>query len=410
MATAAQTFAALRRLNPEDALAYLRDRNLITQTWSWADLQAEEHAHQFTVSRLASVDLLMDMRALITASVEGDLSRTDFMRDAREALAKKGWWGIKTVTDPATGEQVSTTFNPTRLKLIYETNIRQAAMAAQWERAQATKRLFPYLRYVTLDDDKVRHEHKAWHNRVLPIDDPWWLTHYPPNAYRCRCYVRQVSQSDYDRGTTPTGQRMDKTAPPENLREWVNPRTGETLMVPEGVHPGFVGNAGTARAQALQRAAADKLQAAAPELASRMAADLARSPAFERWMQSPAGSWPLVRLPQQDASAMGARTSVAQLSAQTMEKQARVHPELTAEDYAQAQQVVDGYTHKLQDSERTMVYLRDRTEGHAGGTVLVVKATKTGSGLFVTSLRRLSSQEAKRDAEVQRLLARGEKK
>lgn len=143
--TPAQAFAALRRLTPEGALAWLKERRQITQTWSWADLRAEEHALQFTVSRLASVDLLAELRQMIIDSVEGDLSRADFVRDARAALARKGWWGLNEVEDPATGETVTTRFNPTRLKLIYDTNVRQAAVAGQWDRAQATKRLFPYL-------------------------------------------------------------------------------------------------------------------------------------------------------------------------------------------------------------------------------------------------------------------------
>jgi SPP1 gp7 family putative phage head morphogenesis protein len=265
--TPAQAFAALRRLTPEGALAWLRERGQITQTWSWADLSAQEQALQFTVSRLASVDLLAELRQMIIDSVEGDLSRTDFVRDARAALARKGWWGTSEVEDPVTGETVTTTFNPTRLKLIYDTNVRQAAVAGQWDRAQSTKRLFPYLRYVTMADEKVRESHARWHNLVLPVDDPFWNAHMPQNAYRCRCYVRQVSQREYDRGTTPTGQRMDKTAPPEGLQTWTNPRTGEELQVPEGVHPAFVGNPGRDRARALQRASAEKLQTLPPDLA-----------------------------------------------------------------------------------------------------------------------------------------------
>lgn len=267
--TPAQAFAALRRLTPEGALAFLRQRGQITQTWSWADLQAEEHALQFTVSRLASVDLLAELRQMIIDSVEGDLSRTDFIRDARAALARKGWWGITEVEDPATGETVTTNFNPTRLKLIYDTNVRQAAVAGQWDRAQATKRLFPYLRYVTLADEKVRDSHRAWHNLVLPVDDPFWQTHMPQNAYRCRCYVRQVSQREYERGTTPSGQRMNKAAPPERLREWENPRTGEVLQVPEGVHPAFVGNPGRDRAQALRRLERERTRSWPADLAAR---------------------------------------------------------------------------------------------------------------------------------------------
>ncbi len=266
--TPAQAFAALRRLTPEGALAWLKERKQITQTWSWADLSAQEQALQFTVSRLASVDLLAELRQMIIDSVAGDLTRTDFMRDARAALARKGWWGLNEVEDPVTGETVVTRFNPTRLKLIFDTNVRQAAVAGQWDRAQDTKRLFPYLRYVTLADEKVRDSHRAWHNLVLPVDSPWWDTHMPQNAYRCRCYVRQVSQREYDRGTTPTSQRMQKTLPKEKLREWENPRTGEVLQVPEGVHPAFVGNPGKDRAAALQRAQADKLRAVPADLAA----------------------------------------------------------------------------------------------------------------------------------------------
>jgi SPP1 gp7 family putative phage head morphogenesis protein len=257
--TPAQAFAALRRLSPEQALEFLRSRALITQTWSWADLRADEFAVQFTVSRLAAVDVLADLQDLIIRSVGGDLTRADFARDAKSLLQTRGWWGEKEVTDPATGEVVTTQFTPQRLTLIYDTNVRQAHAAGQWERAQSTKRLFPFLRYVTQNDERVRSSHAAWHNLVLPVDDPFWDTHTPQNAYRCRCYVRQVSQADYERGSTPTGQRMNKNRPVEKMREWENPRTGEVISVPEGVHPAFAGNPGKDRLSGLQKLEADKL-------------------------------------------------------------------------------------------------------------------------------------------------------
>ena len=91
MATSAQAFAALARLSPEDALAYLKARGQITKTWSWADLIREEHSHAFTISRLTNVDLLKDLQDMITKSVNGEMGRTDFMRDAkREAERATG--------------------------------------------------------------------------------------------------------------------------------------------------------------------------------------------------------------------------------------------------------------------------------------------------------------------------------
>lgn len=257
----AQAFAALQRLSPEQALSYLRDRGQITQTWSWADLRADEHAHQFTISRLASVDLLQQMRELIVSSVDGQLSRTDFLRDAKAALASKGWWGEITTIDAATGREVTTTFNPSRLKMIYDVNVRQAHAVAQWQRIEDSRESHPYLRYITKDDLRVREQHRAWHHLTLPVGHPFWRAHFPPNGYRCRCRVTQVSQRDFDRGLTPTGAPMRKVAPPLQERDWLNPRTGETTRVPLGIDPGFANNPGMARANALRQLVQDKLAA-----------------------------------------------------------------------------------------------------------------------------------------------------
>lgn len=259
MATSAQAFAALMRLSPEAALAYLKKRGLITQSWSWADLMHDEHSVQFTISRLANVALLEEMQTLITASVGGDLSRTDFMRDAKAHLQARGWWGEKTVVDPTTGREVTTTFNPARLKLIFDTNTRQAYAAGHWESIQASKRSHPYLRFITKGDDRVSESHAAWNNVTLPVDDPFWHTHTPPCRYRCRCRIVSVSQRGYDRGTTPKGAAMVKTAPPVELKDWTNPRTGEVIQVPVGVHPAFAYNPGIPRAERLQSVVLDKL-------------------------------------------------------------------------------------------------------------------------------------------------------
>lgn len=268
MATSAQAFAALARLSPEDALNYLKARGQITQSWSWADLWQEEHTQQFTVSRLANVDLLKDMQTLITASVNGDLGRKDFMRDAKAALEAKGWWGEKTVIDQATGREVTTTFNPERLKLIFDTNTRQAYAAGQWERIQASKRSHPYLRYITKGDERVRASHAAWNNVTLPVDDSFWHTHTPPNAWRCRCRIVSVSQREYDLGKTPNGAVMRKTAPEMQFQDWTNPRTGEISQIPKGVHPAFAYNPGMSRAAKTQQVVLDKFAALPAEMAS----------------------------------------------------------------------------------------------------------------------------------------------
>ncbi len=264
----AADFAKLQSLTPEEAVAFLVGRARLTKSYAWQDVWQDEHGHQFTVSRLNRLDLLQALYDGILKSVEGDLTRTDWMRNAEQLLADAGWWGTKAVADPVTGEVVLTKFDPARLQLIYDTNVRQAYAAGMWDNVERSKGVLPYVRYITKRDSRVRPAHAAWDNLTLPVDHPLWQTHWPPNGWRCRCRVNNMTQRDYDKGKTPTGAALNKTAPDVVLREYVNPRTGEISQVPVGIDPGFAYNPGIARQQALQGVVDGKLAGSDPGLAA----------------------------------------------------------------------------------------------------------------------------------------------
>ena len=191
--SAATDFAQLQKLTPQEAVDWLIARGHLTKSYAWQDVWQDEHGHQFTVSRLARLDLLQALYEAIVQSVQGDLSRKDWMRDAEQLLTDAGWWGTKAVTDPADGEIKLTKFDAARLRLIYDTNTRQAYATGLWERVERSKRTHPYVRYITKQDERVRASHRAWDNLVLPVDDAFWKTHWPPNGWRCRC--RRFSRS-----------------------------------------------------------------------------------------------------------------------------------------------------------------------------------------------------------------------
>lgn len=278
--SAATDFAELHKLAPAEAVAWLKERGQLTRSFAWQDIFQDEHGYQFTISRLTRLDLLQSLRDAILKSVEGDLSRTDWMKDAEQLLTDAGWWGTRTLIDLATGEKVKTTFDPARLRLIFDTNTRQAYATGLWERVERSKRTHPYVRYITRQDERVRASHREWDNLVLPVEHSFWRQHWPPNGWRCRCRVMSMSQRDYDKGysTSRPGAEEDenaplvrkpftKQAPKVELVEYVNPRTGEVSQVPEGVDPGFAYNPGQARQQAQQQLIAGKLRAADPDLA-----------------------------------------------------------------------------------------------------------------------------------------------
>lgn len=254
---------ALVKLTPKEAVAYLEKRNKLTKSFNWQDVWQEEHAHQFTVSRLANLDILESMRDGILSSVKGDSSRQDWTKNAKELLIQAGWWGKKSISDPATGDIVTTTFDPPRVKLIFDTNTRMAYATGQWQRIERNKVTHPYIRYITRRDERVRELHRSWDNRTLPIDDPFWRTHFPPNGWRCRCRVVSISQADYDTGLSPNGETLNKTEPTIEYRNWVNKRTGAVERVPVGIDPGFAYNPGMseARAENLAKVSLGKLNA-----------------------------------------------------------------------------------------------------------------------------------------------------
>ena len=73
---------------------------------------------------------------------------------------------------------------------------------------------------------------------MLHADDPWWRTNYPPNGWRCGCYVDALSRRDLE--------RLGKSGPdkaPALKRHTVTVGTRgpspRTVSVPEGVDPGF---------------------------------------------------------------------------------------------------------------------------------------------------------------------------
>lgn len=87
-------------------------------------------------------------------------------------------------------------YNENYLKTEYNLFTQSALSAEKWNEFSQNDRY--NLRYVTAGDDKVREEHAILDGTVLPVDDTFWDSYYPPNGYGCRCDVIQVRKSKYE--------------------------------------------------------------------------------------------------------------------------------------------------------------------------------------------------------------------
>lgn len=104
--------------------------------------------------------------------------------------------------------QVSGDYNGRYLETEYHQTVATANMASKFQDFQANKELYPNLKFVTVNDSRVRPEHKAFDGVVKPIDDAFWSTHLPPLDWGCRC---DVEQTDEEPTEAPPASESQKT-------------------------------------------------------------------------------------------------------------------------------------------------------------------------------------------------------
>lgn len=252
---------------PKEVLAFLQ-RKKLKPTDHWTDLWHGEHARYFTVARSTYADIINDVYDEVVKAIADGSTLKTFQDRLTPVLQEKGWWG-----KAEDGVQLG---SPRRLRTIYDTNLRTSYAAGRWERIQRRKKSRPYLRYVCVLDEKTRAEHRRWHNLILPVDDPFWTTHYPPNGWHCRCTVQQISKEDIDANGWTVSD-----SPEESYRSWENTATGEVKQIPVGIAPGFDYNVGIANLRVKAREqVAEKLKKINPDIAHTAINSLVRSDDF----------------------------------------------------------------------------------------------------------------------------------
>lgn len=224
---------------PAEAIDFLR-KKLNVPTAGWTDLWQEQHSVAFTVAGATTDALVSDFHDAVNKAIEGGLTLQDFRKDFDRIVEEHGW-----------------SYNGSpgwRSRVIFETNMRTAYAAGRWDQIQRVKEQRPYLRYVSVDpnmtQEGTRAEHASWHDTVLPVDDPWWLTHFPPNGWNCRCSVQSVNDRDLDRYGLTVATRAPLI---EMVERTINTRDGlRVVLVPAGIDPGFAYRPGAPPSEALE--------------------------------------------------------------------------------------------------------------------------------------------------------------
>ena len=91
-------------------------------------------------------------------------------------------------------QKLNPKYNKNYLQAEWQTAKQAGYHAANWQEYVKRKDLYPNLKYCTQKDERVREEHRPLEGFIAPIESDFWKDFYPPNGWRCRCYVVQTAE------------------------------------------------------------------------------------------------------------------------------------------------------------------------------------------------------------------------
>ena len=196
----------------EAAAAYMRGK-AVADPKNFGALPGQLKQRAFTVAGVEQLDALRRIRDAIAKLPEG--ASWD---EARKEIAAE--------ISPFIGSgdsKFDASAARARAEFMLRTHGFQAYAVARHQQQMSVARDFPYWKYETVGDSRVRAAHAALDGKVLRADDPWWKTHYPPWDWGCRCIVVALDEEDAmeigisEHRDMPTPQRSEGFAfDPEN--------------------------------------------------------------------------------------------------------------------------------------------------------------------------------------------------
>lgn len=183
-----------------EAINWFRSRVPVTPD-EFRRLSDEARRRAVTVANVAQLDLIHHVLMAVDRAIEQGTDYRDFAKEVGERLARA--WGVE---------------QPHRVELIFQQNVQTAYAAGRYRQMTDLGVLAarPFWMYDAVIDTRTSALCDQLNGTVLPADDPWWDTRYPPNHFNCRAGVRTLTrQAAQRRGVTASPPLLD---PPVQFR------------------------------------------------------------------------------------------------------------------------------------------------------------------------------------------------
>jgi SPP1 gp7 family putative phage head morphogenesis protein len=311
-------------LPPEKNMEYLLQKKPELH-YSYSDIMFEAHHKAFTVAKITKADLLLDIQTSLIEAQKKGFGFEKWKKEIKPTLQKKGWWGTRQSVNPETGEMKEIKIGSTRLKTIYDTNMKAAYGQARAQTQYEPESDAVYLRYVSALEKHSRPKHKSAHGWVLHRDNDWWARNYAPlNGYNCRCKVFAYTKKQVE----AKGWSIIETVPQDiadkgfayDKRNYANDKELESILKQKV-------------SRIVETNDPKKLiRSYLNENLAKIMEERKKWNDFKKFFKIPAGSFEIATLAPKIKSMLKAKTDTILLSEQTIKSHGH-HPEIGAFDY-----------------------------------------------------------------------------
>jgi len=156
-------------------------------------------------------------------------------RTMAASVANRAIKAVEAGTSPGLAVREAMQQMTAQIEGAFDTNLRIAYGHGRYKRATEGEGV-DFITYRTKRDGLVRPAHARLNGTTLPRTHKFWLTHFAPLGFRCRCITEAVSQAQVEERNLTVSDK----APTERSRLYKNKRTGKTELVPESLAPGWL--------------------------------------------------------------------------------------------------------------------------------------------------------------------------
>ena len=183
------------KLPPEKALVWLKERcKNLKLSIDWDELNTEAHDKAFTVAKVLSADILQLLYDHVEKAKEEGQTLKQFREELLPKLQESGWSGA----------------TPSRLKVIYDTNMQMSYAKGKYRQQKLISNMYPFWKYKQIQRATKRHDHSILDGKVFKHDDPIWDLIYPPSGFGCKCSVIPIKDgSQAEKGSDYLQQVKD---------------------------------------------------------------------------------------------------------------------------------------------------------------------------------------------------------